>query len=368
MTTESIINADDYIESVSQMYQQSKQMGLDNYIECQRKEDGAKGASGLPSDVLAPSPSNDILLSFLAGFFEAEGTIGCYYGSRNSLGNRAVILRAQVVNTEKEIIQIFYDRFGGSMNLRKTRYPWKPVWRWILCGIQILSFLTQIRPYFLMERKKKVCELGIQLQNHKKRGGNKCRPQSYYDFENEIYKEVKRLNRKGKCNFINADVDCLGYCATRKIIPNNDLLLSYLTGFFEGEGCIRCGCDKSERTLSGKRYKIYISVVNTDGKILENYYNLFGGSLRKYNPSNKSWKPILSWRVCSNIALEFLEKIERYLITSKKKELCRLGIEFQLHKITRGFGRGMPLPKSYFDFEINIHNRMKELNHRGIGW
>jgi hypothetical protein len=147
---------------------------------------------------------------------------------------------------------------------------------------------------------------------------------------------------------------------------DDPILLSYLAGFFEGEGTIRIQQSKCRTTICGHIYVLYSTLGNTELDIPMIYHRLFRGSIQLYHrPKNKAQKSVWRWSITTNKALNFLKVIRPYLRTSRKRELADLGIAFQEHK-RRGNDSGCGCHvDEYNEFEKEVHDKMKKLNKKG---
>jgi hypothetical protein len=102
--------------------------------------------------------------------------------------------------------------------------------------------------------------------------------------------------------------------------------LAYMAGFFDGEGCISL----IPRTSRGNRYRVQISISNTNEWIIQWFRFNFGGSVafEDRREENPNWKDTWRWTITSGRqALRFLQAISPYLIL--KKPQAELAISFQ---------------------------------------
>ena len=99
--------------------------------------------------------------------------------------------------------------------------------------------------------------------------------------------------------------------------------LSYLAGFFDGEGSIYIITNYKRN-----QHSLVVSITNTDMKILNWIKDFFGGNIAKtLFIKEKNNKPCGRIRFYSQNALFFLKQIEPFL--KIKKEKARLAIRFQ---------------------------------------
>lgn len=95
--------------------------------------------------------------------------------------------------------------------------------------------------------------------------------------------------------------------------------LSYLAGYFDGEGCI---CYSAE--TNGVR----VEVTNTYPLVLEEFMVRFGGSI--YRPDGRrvkgpKYRPCWRWYVCGEKALVFLAAMKEHLV--EKSPQARLVLD-----------------------------------------
>ena len=99
--------------------------------------------------------------------------------------------------------------------------------------------------------------------------------------------------------------------------------LSYIAGFFDGEGYISLSYYKKKNTFC-----LCAGVNNTNKYVLLEIKKIFGGNINTYSDKrNKNWKPLHRWKVFNQQALNFLKFIHPYL--KIKNEKCYWAIKFQ---------------------------------------
>jgi len=88
--------------------------------------------------------------------------------------------------------------------------------------------------------------------------------------------------------------------------------LAYIAGFFDGEGCVN---------FTKCRTSIYprVLVVNTNREILEELRDRFGGDISPLSRREDGWKQGWSWRLSWSKAVDFLDKIEPWLVLKSKQ-------------------------------------------------
>ena len=95
-----------------------------------------------------------------------------------------------------------------------------------------------------------------------------------------------------------------------------DMKLSYIAGFFDGEGCI---------TIQDARYyNFMMRACNNDERPIRFIQEILGGNVFEKQPTEKRSRSYV-WQCSGLVAAGVLEKLFPYLVC--KKELARLGIE-----------------------------------------
>ena len=113
-------------------------------------------------------------------------------------------------------------------------------------------------------------------------------------------------------------------------MPAKFNLLSYLGGFFDGEGCIYI----TKRKRGNQQcYYLSASCSQKDRTVLNIFQNLFGGEVYRNSNKNEAWV----WMIDAIKAKQFLEDFLPYLIM--KAGEAKLAIEFQILKHKRRAGQ-----------------------------
>lgn len=119
--------------------------------------------------------------------------------------------------------------------------------------------------------------------------------------------------------------------------------LEYLAGLFDGEGCIKaCNYANKKKCGSYRYWGIRVEVANTELKLVECFKERFGGCIYTIPDNRKpQYKVLYRWCLPSQLARDFLEAIEPYLLGSKKKQ-AQLAVALQdtkpgKHKKPHGF-------------------------------
>lgn len=101
--------------------------------------------------------------------------------------------------------------------------------------------------------------------------------------------------------------------------------IRYVAGLFDGEGCIIIARQEFPNHV---RYQLHVHIAMSDPRALIAVQKECGGSFhwgtQRKNPAHR---PLHSWHVTSRAALDFLRRVEPYLIV--KRDEAKLAIEFQ---------------------------------------
>jgi len=82
-------------------------------------------------------------LAYLAGFFDGEGT------QNHWTSGGYTYYRLFLSNTNREILQLYQDEFGGAICNKKLHSPLsrKPMWTWSINGEGAWDAYYKMRPY-----------------------------------------------------------------------------------------------------------------------------------------------------------------------------------------------------------------------------
>jgi hypothetical protein len=97
-----------------------------------------------------PSEPQSEVLAYIAGIIDGEGSIGF---TRQHRGNKRLIPRVLIVNSELSILQFVQRFFGGDIQpMKRAKEHWKPTWQWRLSGTRAVDFLSAIQPWVIAKR------------------------------------------------------------------------------------------------------------------------------------------------------------------------------------------------------------------------
>ena len=148
-----------------------------------------------------PFTRNDV--RYYAGFFDGEGSISLI--RRNVPTTRRgyrYFVQVSIGQVSKEILEPLRVQFGGSWSYRESRTlpNAKPVWNLRWWGLRSTTILKALLPYLRL--KKHRAELAIEarqiLSSHRGGRGHRRYEERYLLRLEEIYMEMKYLNKKGR--------------------------------------------------------------------------------------------------------------------------------------------------------------------------
>ena len=127
-------------------------------------------------------------------------------------------------------------------------------------------------------------------------------------------------------------------------------LLSYLAGFFDGEGYVGIITSKSCRSLRA-------SITQKDKTVLNLFQCLFGGSITPHCKNDNCYR----WYASSDTALRFLQDLLPYLML--KAGQSKMAIEFHRNKNPRN---NKVLEEANIILEKKQQRLIKEAKHNAL--
>lgn len=301
---------------------------------------------------------NDIITGYIAGFFDAEGTMSILNDRYRSCGR----LFLSIKNTNFEVLKTIQEMFGGYIYKEKEdNNKQKYVYR--LNSNDCIPFLEKIHPYTIEKYKQiELALLYLQWRNkiRKYKKGSYDERQIAESYitkmkemkqENISEEEMKKYNNECKLKIINKEVRegrqyiltdsfelkkfnismVVGVEEGDKMKNNilneiNNFAIGYVSGFFDGEGCI----------YIGNNHYLHVFIGNSNLQILLKLKKLFGGAIYDYSKYKKEpqHKNLYIWEIFGNESLKFLEIIYEYSIV--KKEQIYAGMQYQNLKTYHG--------------------------------
>lgn len=114
--------------------------------------------------------STDVFLGWAAGFFDGEGCVIVEISNspKSRRGHRTA-LRVSVTQTSKPCLELFVQRFGGSIRTFKHTCPNSSRWAiqhtWSVVGGRAYEFLSTIEPFVIVKKSQVTKALEYPLRN-----------------------------------------------------------------------------------------------------------------------------------------------------------------------------------------------------------
>jgi len=143
------------------------------------------------------------MLSYLAGVFDGEGSI-CIIrispkkGKRPTPTYRGVV---EIAMTERLILQLFQNIFGGDIYQHKPRNPQnKLVYLWRIRDFRCIAFLNDLMPFLILKHPQ--AEVMMHFLKNKPQRGRKGQRKGLEETELALrevdYIMTRSMNMKGK--------------------------------------------------------------------------------------------------------------------------------------------------------------------------
>jgi intein/homing endonuclease len=144
----------------------------------------------------------------------------------------------------------------------------------------------------------------------------------------------------------------------------DDLLLAWIAGFFDGEGCVIVELSNMPECIRGKRTSLHATLTQTSTDCLELVKERFGGNIkvsdvRKENA--RRWAVQYTWVVRNENALKFLQEILPYSVV--KKSQIELALQYPVFgKNGKKFGNANnPIPDEVWEKRLKIRLGLQEI-------
>lgn len=126
---------------------------------------------------------------YAAGFVDGEGCINV------STTRTTTFIRILVVNTNRHVLELFKERWGGDIQQNKQHNKtWKISYTWRLQHKACLSFLKDIYPFLIV--KKQQVEAAFSFFEACPGKGNRWTEEPL-NLAKEAIEKIKTLNKKG---------------------------------------------------------------------------------------------------------------------------------------------------------------------------
>jgi len=137
---------------------------------------------------------------YLASFTDAEGAIGIVKHKRKERLTPAYEPRLQVGNTNKGVVDLFVDTFGGSKTPSKELTEGgKEFYHWTIYGVPMVKALEAMLPYLRIKREEAKLVIALQKRIWKRserEGDSKGVSPQELEAREKLYQQIKRLTGK----------------------------------------------------------------------------------------------------------------------------------------------------------------------------
>lgn len=132
-------------------------------------------------------------IRYLAGFFDADGSVGIYARPRGRY-HLSVAISQNVKG--KNILLEYERRFGGGVTLahrKGLKKNWSEAWQWRCYGDTAAKALIALVPYLTL--KKEEAELGVEWQTTKVKGTGGAGKKRCKDGDKVYSDRLKKMKR-----------------------------------------------------------------------------------------------------------------------------------------------------------------------------
>lgn len=149
----------------------------------------------LPERTGGSDVSNDddmMILAWMAGVFEGEGSIRINRPTRQNLGS----LLVDLANTDRQMVDPFHAMWGGTVTAYVSAGRRRAYFRWRAAAREAESFLLAMWPMFGTEKYRARAVVGLDFQAQKHGHGGRV-PDEYRTRQWDFYERMAVLNVRG---------------------------------------------------------------------------------------------------------------------------------------------------------------------------
>ena len=136
-------------------------------------------------------------------------------------------------------------------------------------------------------------------------------------------------------------------------------MLAYAAGIVDGEGCVQYVANTAG-DRPGVKGSVRVSVGNTDMRLIAWLHDRFGGHITTRRKLKRHHKQSWDWVVASGGAIDFLKKIEPFLLIKKERASFLLENAYLL----TGHSTKRNVPRD--EMKIALREAMSMFNARGL--
>jgi hypothetical protein len=267
-------------------------------------------------------------LAYMAGFFDAEG---CVRIQKNRNDKANYTLKCCIKQSDKVPLELISLYFGGSVFPTWTRINHQKMWEWSCTTRYASKFLKSIEPYLIT--KKAEAMLAGEFQNSMiTRRAGKINKVSECEL---AVREAQRILMQNLKNKKDAEMLPNNIGKAKRDLSNltnaDEAKLSYIAGFFDGEGTISIHQGDKKYPSS---YTLSCGISQIDKSPLEFVALYFGGNV---HPKKTKATPYMwTWACSARYALVFLKAIEPYLIIKKAQAIVAISFQTRMASTRKG--------------------------------
>lgn len=278
-----------------------------------------------------PQETEKLNIQWLAGFFDAEGSVSFNYKPNIDFVNTCPRTSFHI----KDILSKLGIKAGMHYREKPSKSSKKPRWDIFLRHeYQIKPFLQHVMPY--VYGKQKQLQLINEWYQNKRDISEKIRFANQVNHivisRPETVKEKLKTDDLNKYSDISLLNDDDGYIREYSDFSN----WGYVAGLVDGDGCFNMHFRASKRSQIG-RYTPQVMLINTNKEIIRRYCSVLGNNNIGYHISfrvagkttnRRRWDILVSGiKRCENIC----QHLYPYLET--KKEQCNLLFQYCKHRL-----------------------------------
>ena len=140
----------------------------------------------------------DLLLSYMAGFVDADGSISIVTVAKK----KRYIPKVAATNCNYEIIELFKNNFGGKIRKRvRKNKNWRDCYEWSLTCRKAGKVIEQLFPYLIIKKEQAALALqAIEIKSKSNAGLFRWRHEEWKKIQTELQilkEKCKNLNKRG---------------------------------------------------------------------------------------------------------------------------------------------------------------------------
>lgn len=271
--------------------------------------------------------------SYIAGLFDAEGSINIYEKKKKSTGVSCYYLNCSITNTNLEVVEKSKEVIGGYISrYNPLNKKHKIVYKNRLSCKKAFFFLKNIQNFTVI--KKEQIAMAIEFQNITNNKSDHKLKKNEYKRKREIKIKISKLNKRG------------GYQKNILNLKNmtQEEQKSYIAGLFDGDGCITIR-KYFPKKMKSPSYCTHISLINCNKSVLLFLKKQFGGCVTLLNRNgNPLWNNCYQFQIHSDKGISFIKFFYNFLVIKQKQASLIIEFQKEMGSVGRKYGvRGLPV-------------------------